>query len=600
MLRLLLLFLPLAGLFAQSASIDLPAPDIEKLLRQDEQRNATRFAAPITVNLAPASAPETYTLVDGEYHWEQTFSVPGTTGLAALVDRVFLRGRGCITVKNERGERTFRAGDISSEHRLHSGFFAGETLTVSYRGPLPDTIPFRIQRIDHVFRPEQVTKDFGDGNECQLNAACQDNGDWADVESGTARVHVIVEEGVGWCSGNLINNTGRDGRPLLLTGFHCMDGFTPLYDLWRFDFGYASATCENPVDEPTPDQSYLGAIELSGRQESDFLLLEITDTLFVAEDHYFAGWDRSDGDVDGRVIHFHHPQGDIRKYGLSTAGGMDILNTTITWNSDVVTPADHHFEMDYAEGDYQPGSSGSGYFDDQRRLRGQLNGGNFRCPRTSRALVGRLFMSWDQGDAPTNRLDHWLDPLGTGAVTLDGESLLTRRIISGHATHLGEPVADVALTFRFSQTDSVTVLTDENGYYRAERPDRAAFFTVRGSYDSLGQPENGVDIFDVIGLRRHIIGFDTLPPAGLLAGDVNNSGTVRASDVVGITRIILGTHGEQVRGNWLVYPTALPLTPIPRNPQLPLGVALNVRPNHELILDFTVRKNGDTNGDAEL
>ena len=599
-LLLLGLFLAVCSLAAQTGPVRLTAPATAKLLAEDARGGGNRFAAPLGVDVAPVDFAE----VDGGgVGWSREFVVPGAGGLALLLSELRLPQGARLELGGAAGavKRIYGPEDRSRAGRLHTDFVEGERLTLTYRGPRPDSLPFRITRVDHVYRPEALGKGFGDSDDCQRNDACLDEAGWDGVRSGLARIKLVVAEGVGYCSGNLVNNTARDGRPLLLTGFHCVDGFTPLYDLWEFAFGYAAPTCAQPATEPSPEQLYRGAAPLAGRRESDFLLLDIADPTFASEDHYFAGWDRSDGPVGGPVTHFHHPRGDIRKYGRSGPEGMTIITNRITWNSEVVTPRDHHFRFHYAAGSFEPGSSGSAFFDTARRLRGQLNGGNPRCPGQSEAFVGRLFMSWDGGERPTERLADWLDPAATGALTLDGEDLLTRRFVSGTARDRdGRPVAGVELVFRFAPGDSTVLTTGPDGSYRTERPPTIPGFFVSGRYDTDGPEENGVDVFDIIAIRRHILRLDTLNPRQLLAADVNNSASVRTSDIIGIVRVILGQGDLTARGNWLVLPDDLPLDPLVPDVFRPLGLALNSPLNPDVRLDFLVLKNGDATGDALL
>lgn len=599
----LLFFLLLSsGLVAQRAALELPPPKLAELRAQDREFSNPRFSAPLPLDLAPASAPEEYEKEGEVYVWSQTFRLPGTHGLAVFLDRVQLPEGGSLRVSNAAGQRgPFRQVDLSRERRLFTGFLPGDEITLTYRGPLPTTSPFHVWRVDHVYRPDiwapARAKDFGDSDACQVNANCPAGDGWDEVKSGAARINLVVAEGVGFCSGNLINNTAQDGRALLLTGFHCMDGFTPLYDLWTFDFGYTSADCNNPLTEPGAT-SYVGARFLAGLRETDFMLLELDDPNFVATDHYFAGWDRSDGDVAGVITHFHHPMGDIQKIGQSGTAGMDVLGNQITWNSGVVTPPNHHFVMDYAVGSFQIGSSGSAYFDNNQRIRGQLNGGNPSCPGSSEAFVGRFHLSWNTGGAPEARLLTWLDPVGANPMTLDGARLSTKRFVSGRVVLDGFAAEGVSVNFQWAPSGTATYTTNSSGFFRGERPAGVTGFTVTGTYNPGPDLKTGVDVGDIITIRRHILGLDTMEAPQLVAADVNNSGTVRVSDITLITRVILNVATWGARPNWLVIPVGFPIEPPPVDLGTPIGISLNNPAIHEVNIDFYVLKSGDADGNA--
>ncbi|MEL7163179.1 MAG: hypothetical protein AAFN92_20635, partial [Bacteroidota bacterium] len=371
-------------------------------------------------------------------------------------------------------------------------------------------------------------------------------------------------------------------------------------DMWQIDFGYTAAGCTTPTTEPTPENSYTGVRQLAGRRDNDFLLLEIVDADFAAEDHYFAGWDRSDGDVTGVVRHFHHPQGDIQKTALSDATGMPVFNRAIEWNNDLTTPARHHFEADLTTGSYEIGSSGSAFFDENRRVRGQLSGGRMSCDGENIGFIGRLHLSWAGGDSLHRQLRPWLDPLGTDAMTLDGETLLPKRFVSGLVlTTGGTPATGAVITFQWAGGGSQDYVVNELGFFRGERPVSETGFFISGVYRAGEGLEAGVDVGDIITIRRHILGLDTLPPLRLLAGDTNNSGTLRVSDISRITRVILDVDDWRGRPNWLVLPLGFPLVPTPVDPETPIGIALNNAGVFELPVNFVAVKTGDADGNVD-
>ncbi|MEL6355651.1 MAG: hypothetical protein AAFQ37_01845 [Bacteroidota bacterium] len=585
--------------------IQLPTPDVAALQKQDAASSGIRFAAPISLDLSSTDGVWVqHNGINGR--WELGFSLAGTHGMALFLDQINLPAGGELLLVNENGSLgPFSEKDISSEGRIFTGFLPGNSVKLVYEGPVfaAEEVAFHLWRADHIYRPNiylphKSLLDFGDSNACQINANCSEGDGWENEKSGAARTIVVVAEGVGICSGNLINNTAEDGRPLFLTGYHCQDGFTPLYDLWRFDFGYRASSCSNPSTEPS-FTSYTGALERAGRQESDFLLLEIADPTFDDANHYFAGWDRSDGAVAGNLIEFHHPMGDIQKVSRDDDGGMSIITGPITWNSEVVTPGNHHFRMTYTAGTFEVGSSGSAVFDDARRIRGQLNGGNPNCPGETEAFIGRLFQSWTGGGEASNRLSDWLDPLDTNLLTLDGATLAGNtggRVLRGRAFWLTLPLANVRLIFNWgNQVD--TVFTDQSGEYSLPRPEGVTTVNVATQYLD-GVDETGVNVIDIIELRRHILAFDTLSPLALLAGDVNDSGMETTGDIVQISRVILGLQSWGERPNWIVFPSVLQLDPLPSGAFGPFNITFN-NPNAGVIsLDFLVVKNGDVNFDV--
>lgn len=596
------------GLTAQSKVIELPPPDRAALDRFDGTHENQRFAAPLTLDLGPA---------DGEWviqhptsaRWELKLSVPTALGLALYLDRIDLPPGGQLRLENSAGIRgPFTSRDLSHRGRLFTGFLPGETITLIYEGPFfaAEQPAFHIWRADFAYRHDLFAPrtsalaalDFGASNDCHLNANCPEGDGFANEKSAVARIIAVAEEGSFYCSGSLVNNTAQDGRPLLLTAYHCQENVTALYDLWRFDFGYRSTQCSTPGGPPS-FVSYDGSIYRSGREESDFLLLEIVDPDFNQADHYFNGWDRSEAAAPGNLRVFHHPQGDIQKVSTTTSAGAFVWNNDIVWEN-IVTPAEHHLRISVLEGSAESGSSGGPLFDGAGRIRGQMHGGNVTCPGSAILYFGHLFRSWTGGDTPDTRLSDWLDPLGTDQLTLDGATHPGNgpgRILRGTARWLGQDrIADVRFIFNWPNAPADTVFTDTDGYFEVVRPAGATSVTIATNYED-GDDRTGINILDIISVRRHILGLDTLEATQLVAADVTNNGNESVGDIIEISRVILSIHDWLNRPNWLVYPALINI-----EDGLPVGIfgpfdITIANPDDGIItLDFVVSKNGDVDG----
>jgi hypothetical protein len=68
-------------------------------------------------------------------------------------------------------------------------------------------------------------------------------------------------------------------------------------------------------------------------------------------------------------------------------------------------------------------------------------------------------------------------------------------------------------------------------------------------------PLNGVDVYDIILVTRHLLGLEPLEsPYKLISADVNNSGTVTTFDYVTIRKVILGSITNFPVGSWRYIP----------------------------------------------
>ncbi|HUR30032.1 MAG TPA: hypothetical protein VMZ69_01300, partial [Saprospiraceae bacterium] len=152
---------------------------------------------------------------------------------------------------------------------------------------------------------------------CIPNAACKQDSILQLISKSTVRIRMVMEEGIGWCSGSFINNTRNDKTPYILSAYHCTFNYTPYYDLWRFDIEYKADSCSNPSSEPNYF-SLTGCERRAGRQESDFVLLELEVDPPANYEITFAGWRKDESMTPDTSYLFHHPNADIRKISICT------------------------------------------------------------------------------------------------------------------------------------------------------------------------------------------------------------------------------------------------------------------------------------------
>ncbi len=263
----------------------------------------------------------------------------------------------------------------------------------------------------------EVMKGLNDSGDCNRDVRCLTDPEplWLDESNSVA---MIVVGGNGSCTGTLVNNTAQDGTPYFLTADHCLGNPAN----WAFRFKWISpnpvcATTANSTNTPTPTQFQTanGATLRASNAGSDFALVQINNlTLATAQAWglFYAGWDHT-GNPVGSAIGIHHPSGDIMKYAREnnaltqvTSGGAQCWNVA-NWD----------------EGVTEPGSSGSGLWDMNHRLIGQLYGGAAACVGTNDNnqydVYGRFDISWNGASAAT-RLRDWLDPSSISTGTLDG------------------------------------------------------------------------------------------------------------------------------------------------------------------------------------
>jgi len=78
-----------------------------------------------------------------------------------------------------------------------------------------------------------------------------------------------------------------------------------------------------------------------------------------------------------------------------------------------------HWFVHIDNGTLEHGSSGSPLFNENKKVIGQLHSGNPGCNSDKRFWFGCFHRSWTGGGTNETRLSNWLDPTGTGAVTVN-------------------------------------------------------------------------------------------------------------------------------------------------------------------------------------
>ncbi len=272
------------------------------------------------------------------------------------------------------------------------------------------------------------TTGFGDTDPCYINVNCADGLPYQNARRAVAQ-YTFTEGGViGNCTGTLLNNTAQDDRNLFLSAQHCAIEATPA-ELGQaiFYFNYEAPDCDNPSSSAgLLDDAVVGCtrIAASGGQHplppdgSDFHLFELN-PIPAAYNVYYAGWNRNDIGANipmpGAII--QHPLSDIKKISF-----IDSFTQAMT-GSDFYANC---IQMSGTGGIIEPNASGSGVFDNNKRVIGTISYGATGCVipgAFNLAAGGKFFAHWDMnGTAANRRLKPWLDPTNSNVMTLDGKN----------------------------------------------------------------------------------------------------------------------------------------------------------------------------------
>lgn len=398
--------------------VKMPLVDVPALLTEDavndiEKLGPWRFGFPFETSYDLENSGVWHDVENGERIWRIALNSKDALSMNVIFDQYVLVPGDQVFIYNEG--RTDVIGPFThlnnkSWQGLATLPVTGETIIVELRQRQPNLAKksiLRIGQVTHGYRDifgyakRVYEKDLGDAGACNNNVICPEGDPWrCEISS----VGIIVVGGSGACTGTVLNNHAQDERPLFLSANHCGTNVTN----WVFRFNWDSPTCSPTANGPT-NQSVSGATLLASSSGSDFALMELSSAIPANYNVYYSGWDAT-GDMPSNQTGIHHPSGDVKKISFdnnpaqqATYGGAPCWNIT-----------------NWEDGTTEPGSSGSGLWDQDHHLIGQLFGGSASCSSISDDYYGRLDISWNGGGSPTSRVKDYLDPNNTGVMVLDG------------------------------------------------------------------------------------------------------------------------------------------------------------------------------------
>ncbi|MFO1402816.1 MAG: hypothetical protein U1F11_10645 [Steroidobacteraceae bacterium] len=465
------------------ASAEVVNADLDRLI-DESAPHATRFAVevPHPVSITEAG---TWKQEGSRVRWTYSITIPTAVSLSFHAARAKLPADAVLTVTGGTGiSVSYRARDVARSG-LWSRPLPGDTLQLSltldassrplavlqieafqagYRG-LGGGVP------DHPRYRHYALRAAATGG-CTVNYSCEAT----PANSGPSRSTVAILVGnVAQCTGTLLNDTGGDLVPYVLTARHCQNGVAGGGDPG------AAANVTVYWDAATPCGGDLGsiydgsAITQTGAttvvEQQDLWLIRL-DAPPAASDAYFAGWDATGGTFVGGYS-IHHALGLDRQivdwYGQALLETLPASSTGLGFSSTF-------WGLVNATGSVGAGASGGALFDPNGRVVGSgslallTNGQGSAgvCPAAPplaptadnvTALYTALSPVWQAATDSTSStgnstLRTVLDAGGTGRLVEDGVALLPVTLTadkSGAST--GDPLT---LTWQAPGADSCT------------------------------------------------------------------------------------------------------------------------------------------------
>ena len=288
---------------------------------------------------------------------------------------------------------------------LWSPVIEGETVGVEIALPSSaalSTFSLYVDQVSHLISsiPQYESQHLGDIGDAQCSHTDVQCKDVDNQASATAKM-LYTEDGSSFlCTGILLNDTDDNSFiPYFITAHHCISTQTvasTLVTYWDFE----RTACGGPAPT-TVTQLTGGADLLMTNSSTDSSLLRFRND--PPSGRWYAGWSSGTLSHPTTVYGVHHPKGDLKKY---SAGTTTEFITILVDGVQLVLGID----VSWSQGTIESGSSGSGLFDTDGRLRGVASSAplDITCP--TRTNYGRFDLfyphisSYLQGNPPSD--DH--------------------------------------------------------------------------------------------------------------------------------------------------------------------------------------------------
>ena len=357
--------------------------------------------------------------------------------------------------------------NISQDVNINDIKFNIDKAAVYYRA-IENLLPF----IDNVQTIDQYDASLlGISSKCGINSICPQSAGYELQRRSAGQILIPVgSQGVGACSGSLVNNTANttaDCKPYFLIASHCEGGnfkTNATFNQVMIRYNFEKSTCDQ--SGTTNGNTIIGA-DFVARSDydsaapdtdikGDFLLLKLRQSVPTAWNAVLIGWDNRANITTTvaspkKFIGFHHPAGDSKK-----------LSFTQNISSEAVGASNSHWLALNQEGYAAPGSSGSSLFDGDGRVIGiasiageyQVNpackisyNGDPNVFAMNAIYYSKLSYVWNysvDGGAPNSKLQPWLDP-SNSATTLNAVNSdctpITNTSITNINTELDDAIA---------------------------------------------------------------------------------------------------------------------------------------------------------------
>ncbi len=445
-------------------TIDLPVPDIKKILREDslrelkEQNTCMRIAVSIPVTIDSNKDGIWTVLEDGGKLWQMEIHADKAKAIDFVFSKFWLPNGGKFFIFNPATNESLGAvtsqylsGEKSSPGRFSTSIIKGDDMVLEYYQPAEEKeLPVII--VEKAFYSYKAIPTLNERSSCEVNINCSEGNNWQSEKDAVALVFGKFVQDEICFTGSLVNNVQNNFIPYFLTADHNLKldlsnngGYYEIKDAvydpnlsdWVFSWGNET-DCSGPPVSLTLS-STTGATVKANNTYADFALLQLQQDPINLPKYFpfYLGWDASGYSGTGGVC-IHHPNGGYKKistYSCTPTTEYYISSSPAFWAVSWIATTNGH-------GITETSSSGSPLINNSHRVIGQLSGshGTLNCSDFSgTSNYGKLCVSWTGNGSVDyrRRLDYWLDPNGTNTQVINGlypYSLSGPSVICGSST----------------------------------------------------------------------------------------------------------------------------------------------------------------------